>query len=306
MALEIKTNLAALRAQRQFSENTDHLKSSMERLSSGLRINRSSDDASGLAISERLRSRIRSLDAAKRNASDAVSFIQTADGQFNEVANIVMRLRELTTQAGSDTLSNRDRMYLDKEFQQLREEAGRIMQSTEFNGIKLFGGGLNEKTMQIFVGASNRGEDYSGNLPDYESHDPDILKFDLSGLGDLLEKMSAITQDDISIVPSDEEGGAADLGPHGTNDLMVRFDNAINGIAGFRSAMGGLQSRLNSTLSSIDISSENLAATRSRIVDVDYAQETANLAKARILSQAGVSVLAQANAAPEMIINLLR
>lgn len=307
MSLEIKTNVTALNTQRKLAKNINDLHSSMERLSSGQRINKSADDAAGLAVSERIRARVRSLDVAKRNASDAVSYIQTAEGGLNEVTNIAIRMRELTSQAASDTLGNRERSFLDKEFQQLRQEIGRIMETTEFNGAKVLEAGETDKPIQIFVGASNRGVDIEGNLPDYsDGGDPDVLQIDLSDLRELNSTMNAITKDEISIVPDDPEGGARDLGPTGTEDLMSRLDNAVNAISAYRATLGSVQSRLDSTITNIDVSTENLVAARSRIVDVDYASETAKFAQARILTQAGISVQSQANAAPEMVLSLLR
>ncbi len=306
MALEIKTNLAALQANRHFSENSEQLKSSIERLSSGLRINRSADDAAGLAISESIRARIRSLDAAKRNANDAVSFLQTAEGGFNEVTNILIRLRELTTQAASDTIGNRERSYLDKEFQSLRSEAERIMATNEFNGMKIFADDNADKPLELMIGASNRGDLPNGSKPDFGDFDPDVIKVDISQIKDVKEKLNMLVKGKVSLVPSDSDGGASDLGPDGTNDLFARVDNAINAISGFRATLGSVQSRIGSVLSTIDVSSENLAATRSRITDIDYAQETANFTRAKILTQAGLSVISQANVIPEMTLNLLR
>lgn len=306
MALEIRTNVTALKTQRQLSENINKLHSSMERLSSGLRINRSADDAAGLAVGERLRARLRSLGVAKRNANDAISYIQTAEGGLNEVTNIAIRMRELTSQAASDTLGNRERSFLNKEFQQLRSEIDRIVESTEFNGTKVLSTDGTHKPIQIFVGASNRGTDINGELPDFSENDPDILEIDLSSLQKLNESLKAVTDDDISIIPEDPEGGARDLGSTGTEDLMARLDNAVNSISEYRATLGSVQARLDSTTTNIDIAAENLQAARSRIVDVDYAAETAQFAQSRILMQAGLAVQSQANMAPEMVLSLLR
>ncbi len=306
MALEIKTNVAALKSQRTLNDNTEKMQASMERLSSGQRINKSADDAAGLAVSERMRARLRSLEVAKRNANDAVSYLQTAEGGLNEVTNIVIRMRELTSQAASDTLGNRERSFLDKEFQQLRSEVSRIKESTEFNGSKILKAQDSDKPIQIFVGASNRGNNLDGSEQDFSELDPDILNIDLSDLQKLDEVLTEITAGDLSIVPSDEAGGATELGPDGTPDLMRRLDNAVNAISDFRATLGSVQSRLDSTLNNIDISNENLSAARSRIVDVDFAAETANFAQSRILTQAGLSIQAQANQAPEMVLALLR
>jgi flagellin len=308
MSLTIKTNMTAIKSQRQLGNSSKALQESMEKLASGFRINKSADDAAGLAVSERMRARLSSLDVAKRNAGDAISYIQTAEGGLQEVANITIRMRELTSQAASDTLGNRERSFLDKEFQQLRQEIQRIVETTEFNGSKVLNSEANSQSerIQIFVGASNRGVDIQGNAPDFSENDPDVLSIDLSDLQDLTESLSAITKDDIAILPTEIEGGARDLGPTGTEELMKRLDSAVNAVSAFRATLGSVQSRLNSTITNIDVSSENLNAARSRIVDVDYAAETAKFAQNRILSQAGISIQSQANASPEQVLSLLR
>jgi len=278
----------------------------MEKLSSGARINKSSDDAAGLAVSERIRAKLKSLDVAKRNANDGISYIQVAEGGLNEVSNIIVRMRELTSQAASDTLGNLERSFLDKEFQQLRQEVGRIVETTEFNGTKLLNPDA-QGSISIFVGASNRGTDLEGNAPDFdEGEDPDVLTIDMSDLSEMTDALDLIVNEEIAIVPEDSDGSASDLGPTGTSELFTRLDDSLNAIAGFRATLGSVQSRLNSTITNIEISGENLAAARSRIVDLDYADETANLAKANILTQAGLSVQSQANQLPEMALALLR
>ncbi len=306
MGIRIRTNIQALKTQRALAQSQTAQENSMERLASGQRINRSSDDAAGLAVSERLRAKLKSLDVAKRNANDGISYIQVAEGGLNEVSNIVVRMRELSSQAASDTIGNLERSFLDKEFQQLRQEVGRIVDTTEFNGSKL----LNPeelKPISIFVGASNRGAGSDGSRPDIEEgKDPDVLTINLEDLSNMREKLDKIVSDEISIVPDDPAGGASELGPTGTNELFGRLDDTLNSIAGFRSTLGSVQSRLNSTITNIEISNENLSAAKSRIADVDYASETASYAQARILTQAGMSVQAQANAAPEAALQLLR
>ena len=306
MSLEIKTNVTAIKAKRLLGENTKNMQKSMERLASGQRINRSADDAAGLAVSERIRARIRSLDVAKRNASDAISYIQTAEGSLNEISNISIRMRELTSQAASDTLGNRERSFLNKEFQQLRQEIARIIDTTEFNGTKILKVEDNSKPIQIFVGSSNRGKDIEGNIPDFSEADPDVLEINLSELQEFNEIVSSITEDEIAIIPDNVDGGARDLGPTGTQELMSRLDSFVNGISAYRATLGSVQSRLDSTIKNIEVSNENLNAARSRIVDVDYASETASFSQAMILSQAGLSVQAQANSMPEMVLTLIR
>ncbi len=309
MGLRVKTNVDSLVAQRRLGETTKSLGESLEKLSSGQRINKSADDAAGLAVSERIRSRVSSLGVAKRNASDGISYIQVAEGGLNEVTNIVIRMRELATQAASDTLGARERSFLDKEFTQLRDEVGRIIDSTEFNGSKVLKPGDGDKPIQIFVGASNRGKDAAGDLPDIDSdNDPDVLTIKLDELTELQESISEVIDPDMAIMPDvSSELGAQELGPDGdTGTLFAKLDTALNSIASYRATLGSVQSRLNSTITNIDISNENLQAAQSRIRDVDYASETAKFTQNKILQQAGVSVLTQANQQPEAVLQLLR
>ncbi len=306
MGLRIKTNIESQVAQRRVGESRKNLGESFEKLASGQRVNKSADDAAGLAVSERIRAKTRSLDVAKRNANDGISYIQVAEGGLNESTNIVVRMRELTSQAASDTIGNREREFLNKEFQQLRQEVARIVDSTEFNGTKVLK--LDEqKPMKIFVGASNRGSDENGDAPEIdEDNDPDVLTVDLKDLAYFREALSSVVDGELSIVPGDSDGGAADLGPDGTNDVFNKLDTMLDSMASYRAVLGSVQSRLNSTITNVDITSENLNAAQSRIRDVDYASETAKLATNRILTQAGVSVLAQANQNSDFALQLLR
>ena len=306
MGLRIKTNIESQVAQRHVGESRRALGESFEKLASGQRVNKSADDAAGLAVSERIRAKVRSLDVAKRNANDGISYIQVAEGGLNETTNIVVRMRELASQAASDTIGNRERGFLDKEFQQLRQEVGRIVDSTEFNGAKVLKL-EDQKPMKLFVGASNRGNDADGNSPNIDpDHDPDVLTIDLKDLSYFREALSKVVDEDMSVVPSDASGGANDLGPNGTADIFNRLDTMLDSMASYRAVLGSVQSRLNSTVTNIDISSENMSAAQSRIRDVDYASETAKLATNRILTQAGVSVLSQANQNADFALQLLR
>lgn len=305
MGLRIKSNVESLIAQRHLGESTRSMQESLEKLSSGQRINKSADDAAGLAVSEQIRARVRSLDVAKRNASDGISYIQVAEGGLNEVTNIVVRMRELASQAASDTVGQRERQFLNKEFQQMRQEVRRILESTEFNGAKVLRAD-GAKAINIFVGASNRGNNVNGEAPDIQPEsDPDILTIDTEELAGFAAAMEKVTEDGIGILPPDG-GGATDLGPSGTNDLFNRLDTSLNQIADYRATLGSIQSRLNSTIANAEISAENLSAAQSRIRDVDYASETAKFAQAKILTQAGLSVQAQANALPDMALQLIR
>lgn len=282
MGLRIKTNVESLVSQRQLSGNQMDLNQSLERLSSGLRINKSADDAAGLAISENLRAKTRGLTQAKRNANDGVSLIQVAEGGLNEVTNILVRMRELNVQAASDTLGVREKGYLQKEYGQLVEEIDRIANTTEFNGRMLFGPQSEDTAIKIQVG-------YNGSVDDQLSLQ----------LGDAPDGINteALALKDTAINGEDRESIAANLSV---------IDDAFSMVANSRATLGAMQSRLNTAISNISVSSENMSSAGSRIRDVDFAEETAKLTQSRILSQASLSVLSQANQKPEMALSLLR
>ncbi len=305
MGVRVKTNVEALVARRQLGQNRAMQTASLERLSSGQRINRSSDDAAGLAVSERIRAKIASLGVAKRNASDGVSYIQVAEGALNEVTGIIVRMRELASQAASDTIGTTERGFLNKEFEQLNVEVKRIQDSTEFNGQKLLKQ-ENIRPLKIFVGASNRA-DVEGSAPEIDPDtDPDTITIDLEQVSKLQERLAEITDVGLAIQPEDPEAGASDLGIDGTNDLFNRLDNGLDAIAEYRATLGSVQSRINSTVQNIDISTENMEAARSRIRDVDYAAESTAFAQANILTAAGTSVLMHANQNPNTVLQLLQ
>lgn len=311
MGIRVKTNVESLVAQRRLSETRKNLGDQLEKLSSGLRINKSSDDAAGLAVSEAIRARTTGLAVAKRNASDGVSYIQVAEGGLNEVTNIVIRMRELATQAASDTLSNRERSFLNKEFVQLADEAARIVDGTEFNGTKLLKSS-DSQAIQMFVGAAFRGTPPGEDDPVAydENNDPDLVTIDVTQLQGLESAIQAVS--DLQLVPEEnitDAFGAATLGTGeegGTNGILSTLDDGLSRIAEYRATLGSVQARLNSTITNIDISSENLLAAQSRIRDVDYAQELAKFTQSQILSSAGISVLSHANQIPEAVLQLLR
>lgn len=247
------------------------------------------------------------LDVAKRNASDGISYIQVAEGGLNEVTNILVRMRGLSSQAASDTIGNQERSFLNKEFQELKQEVKRITESTEFNGSKVLKLGEDDdaKPLQIFVGSSNKAD--ATELS--SANDPDVLTLDFSSLKELNIDLEKIQDDTIRIVPDVDDlsaGGATDLGGEDNTNNIFQVLESLNSIAEYRATLGSVQSRLNSTITNAEISNENLAAARSRISDVDYAAETAKLAQSRILMQAGLAVQAQANAYPEMALSLVR
>jgi flagellin len=273
MGIRINTNVASINTRRHLSNSTNAFNKSMEKLSSGLRINRAGDDAAGLAISESLKSDIRALDQASRNAADGISLIQTAEGSLDEVSNILLRMKELAEQSLNGTLSDTDRSYLDAEFTALKSEIDRISDSVDFNGVKLLDGSGN--TVNIQVGIGTTGSDTVGiDLGD---------DLDTTGLG---------------------LAGAVDTASN-ANAAMNQVDDAISTIVSSRGAFGAVQNRLESSIRNINMMSENLSAANSRIRDVDVAHETSNLTSYQILQQAGVAMLAQANMTTGLAMNLL-
>mgnify|MGYP001389811666 CR=1 FL=1 len=299
MGLRIRTNVAALKAERNMGLTTDRLKQNMEKLSSGYRINKSADDAAGLAISDTLNSKIRSVSQAKRNALDGVSLIQVAEGSMNEMTNIMVRLRELATQAASDTVGNLERSYTNKEYVQLVQEIDRISNSTEFNGTKLLGGSEANgfESLVIHVGAGD------GSQENTDTVDINIDNIKINPYEELkLDKESEVGPKDLD--PSEEDVQGLFDRATAAEKLKV-LDVAIKTVAGNRATLGAKQSRLTSTINNLGVQLENYSTSKSRIKDVDFASETASLTQNRILGQAGASVLAQANSVPQLVMGLL-
>jgi len=275
MALSMVTNIASLRAQRNLSQTTSMLGESVNRLSSGLRINRAGDDAARSAIAEQLTAHTQGLYQAKRNASDSVSMVQTAEGAMQEMTGIVQRMRELSVQASNDgTMDTTARGYLDQEFQLLESELDRIVSVTEFNGSKLIDGSLSTGT-NFQVGFKNTGNDRI-SLSIANSSSTTL------GLND--EVLTTAT---------------------GAQKAIAALDSALTTINTQRATLGATQNRLEMTINNLGVSYENHAASISRIRDVDVAEETARFTSNQILSQAGISVLAQANALPTAALMLL-
>jgi len=275
MALSMVTNIASLRAQRNLSQTTSMLGESVNRLSSGLRINRAGDDAARSAIATQLNAHTQGLYQAKRNASDSVSMVQTAEGAMQEMTGIVQRMRELSVQASNDgTMDTTERGYLDQEFQLLESELDRIVSVTEFNGSKLIDGSLSAGT-NFQVGFKNTGNDRI-SLSIANSSSTTL------GLND--EVLTTAT---------------------GAQKAIAALDSALTTINTQRATLGATQNRLEMTINNLGVSYENHAASISRIRDVDVAEETARFTSNQILSQAGISVLAQANALPTAALMLL-
>lgn len=275
MGLRIATNVPSLAVQRNVTNVGEETSKSFARLSSGTRIVRSGDDAAGLSIANKLEASVRGMKMAQRNANDGISFVQTAEGGINEVSNILIRLRELSVQSASDTVGDSERNFMNKEVQSLKGEVDRIAQSTNFNGTYLLNGEGRSLTFQ--VGHEN------GEMNRIE-FDPAKTNVTSSALGihglDLSSKDTAMS-------------------------AMGNIDEAINRVNANRSELGSLQNRLHSTSNTLGTTVENLSDARSRIMDTDIATETSNLAKNNILQNAGIAVLAQANAAPNAAMKLL-
>lgn len=276
MGLRINTNISSLAAQRALGITKNNLDSNLRKLSSGERITRAADDAAGLAISEKLKGHIRGLRQARRNAEDGISLVQTAEGGLNEVSNIVIRLRELAVQAASDTVGDVERGFSDIEFQNLLQEIQRIAEGNEFNGRKLLNG--NGGLVEIQVGIHN---DPTLDRIRYDSSDTDTTVESLGLIGETIASKT------------------------GAQLSLAKLDEALMRINATRANLGALQNRLQSASNTLMITDENFSAANSRIRDVDVAAETADMAKNNILSQAGVSVLAQANQAPNFALKLL-
>ena len=295
MGLRIRTNISSLNAQRKLSETTQKLSTNMEKLAGGHRINKAADDAAGMGVSENLRAKLRSMAQAKRNASDGVSLIQVAEAGMNEVSNILIRLRELSTQAASDTIGNRERSFANKEYMELVEEIDRIGNVTEFNGIRLLRGGNEEGSLEKLTLHVGRGD---GSKPNH-----DTIDLNLGSLKIMSEETFGITPEN-GIGPTDIHDDS--FGRESAAEKLNVLDNALNLVNNMRAELGAKQSRLNSTINNLSIAEENMSASRSRIRDVDFASETAKYTQNRILQQGGASVLSQANAMPELALTLLR
>ena len=274
MAIRINSNLPALDAQRSLSTVTARLERNFQHLSTGLRISTPADDAAGLGISERLRAQIASLTQAQRNANDGISLTQTAEGSLNEVSNILIRMRELATEAANGTVSDSDKSTLNSEFTDLISEVGRIAQSADFNNVKLLDGSTASITFQVGAGVTVN-DTISVTLTSTLSSDLGIAGLDISSAGSTTTALSAI-------------------------------DSAIDTVSATRGRLGAAENRLQSTIANLGVSIESLSAANSRIRDVDVAAETADLTRNSILQQAAISVLSQANLQPQTALRLLQ
>ena len=275
MGLRVNSNIASLNAQRSLSTTTERLQANYRRLSTGLRISTASDDAAGLAISERFRAQVRSTNQAIRNAQDGISLTQTGEGALNEVSSILIRMRELSIQASNGTVSDADKSTLNQEFSDLINEIDRIAQSTTFNGVNLLDGTGSTLVFQVGTGTA-------AGIDTIQLSTSDTLASTL-GLSSL------------------------DIGSSGSPTVAVSMlDTAINSVSRVRGQFGAAQNRLSTTIANLQIQSETRSAAESRIRDVDVAVETSALTRNSILQQAAISILAQANTQPQAALTLLQ
>lgn len=277
MGLRINTNVPALIAQRNLKNTRAALDTTLERLSSGSRINHAGDDAAGLAISESLRAQIRGIGQAERNAQDGISLVQVAEGAMSEISNMLIRLRELGVQAASDTVGPTERGFLDLEFQQLLQEIERIAKSTSYNNVPLLDGSA--QAFEIQIGTGNNPLTDRVKLFDTNAADVSVVALGMN-LSNVADKVSA-------------------------QNSLASIDQAISSVTSMRAEFGALQNRLQSVINNIQISKENMSAANSRIRDADVAEEATALTKSQILMQSGTSVLSQANTAIKTALGLL-
>ncbi len=275
MGLRVNTNIASMNAQRSVAQVTLRLQGNFQRLATGLRISTSADDAAGLAISERLRAQVRSLQQASRNAFDGISLVQTGEGALNEVSNILIRLRELSIQSANGSTSNADRNTIQEEFSSLVSEIDRIGASTDFNGVKLLDGSASSVTFQVGINTT--------------------VGVDTINVTLVAAQAAVLGLDTLNVGSGGDTSAAIDA-----------VDAAIGTVSTIRGRFGALQNRLQSTIANIAVQAESLSAAESRIRDVDVAFETAQLTRNSILQQAAISILAQANAQPQVALSLLQ
>ena len=277
MGLRVNSNVASINAQRNLVNSTGNLQKSLQRLSSGLRITRAADDAAGLAISEGFRADIRSLSQAQRNANDGISLLQVGEGALNEVSSILIRQRELAIQAANGTLGASERDTLENEFQDLTDEINRIAAVTSFNGTNILQSG-STTTFQIGTDATSS-DRISVSAVDGRASSLGLLR------------------------SSGNYGGISSVAS--AQNTLGLIDNAISNVASLRASFGTVQNRLESSIRSLAVAQENTTAAESRICDVDFASETAELTRNQVLQQAGISVLAQANVSTQSALSLL-
>ena len=274
MPQTINTNLPSMNAQRNLGTSQMAVSTAMQRLSSGLRVNSAKDDAAGLAIAERMNTQVRGMNVAMRNANDAISLSQTAEGALGKVGDMLQRMRELAVQSANATNSAADRASLNAEYAQLGAEIGRTLTSTKFNGIAILAGGAGAQTFQV---GANSGDTVTLTTNDMSTN----------------ATVTAATGGSVTTVA-------------GANTALTDIDAALNTLNSERALYGAGQNRFEAVIANLQVASENQSAARSRIMDADYAAETANLSRAQILQQAGTAMVAQANQLPQQVLQLLK
>ena len=280
MALRINYNYESVASQRNLSTSQSNYGRAIEQLSSGLRINKAADDAAGLAVSEKLKNQVRGLNQAQRNAQDGISLLQTAEGALNETHSLLGRMRELAVQSANDTLSNSDRLHIQDEVNQLLSEVDRIASSTQFNKISLLDGSA---AVALHIGANKE-----------------------TGVNDN-EIAVAIAASNSTTLAINTLGTTATITTQsGANSAISALDAAIEIISTTRGEIGAYQNRLESTINSLGVATENAGAANSRIRDADVAQSVSEMVRNQILQQSTMAVLAQANQAPQMALQLLK
>jgi len=295
--MRITNNVQALKAYRNLSINQTNVKTTMDKLSSGQKINRGADDAAGLAISEKMRNRLKALDKAEQNVLDGVSMIQTAEGGLSETHNLLQRMRELAVQAGNGTLATEDRSAIQEEINQLTNEVSRIAKTTQFNGKELLSGKFNDADSALFI-QTNAGANEG-------------ISITINDMQALAIGVSSTTQTNPSIRPLDFPSGSAPeyalsvMTATDANDAISHYTKAIDTISQQRAQLGAIQNRFEATSSVLSVSVENLTASESRIRDTDMAREMMEYAKYNILNQSGMAMIAQANALPQGVLQLL-
>lgn len=288
----INTNVMSLNAQRNLASNSVNLATSIQRLSSGLRVNSAKDDAAGLAIAERMNAQARGMNVAIRNANDAISLAQTAEGALGKIGDALQRMRELAVQSANATNSSSDRTSLDAEFAQLQSEITRLVDGTTFNGTALFTGST-AFTFQVGAGTTTNDR-------------VDVSRNQLSGgTAAASGSLTSASAADVVIATVTQNSDIA-ASAAAAQDAIEDIDIALDKINSERANYGAAQNRFQSIISNLQISAENVTAARSRIMDADFAKETAELTRTQILAQAGTAMLAQANQVPQSVLGLLR
>jgi len=296
--MRISNNVQALKAYRNLSANQMNVKTTMDKLSSGQKINRGADDAAGLAISEKMRNRLKALDKAEQNVLDGISMVQTVEGGLSETHNLLQRMRELAVQAGNDTLATGDRTAIQEEINQLTNEVSRIAETTQFNGKKLLTGGFSTEDNAVFI-QTNAGANEGISLT------IDDMRARNIGISTTIKPNADARALDYPSVNTTPEYALSVMTSSDADEAISRYTQAIDTISQQRAKLGAIQNRFEATSSVLSVSKENLTASESRIRDTDMAREMMEYAKYNILNQSGMAMIAQANALPQGVLQLL-